>query len=224
MNCLNNNVIIIFVRVERKYYMVEIDKKALGQRIKSIRLDKGMTLEEFGKLFGASKSSVLGWESGRNAPNKERLKTIAKLGDITVSQLISGETGSSHYNWEFIAELMEKFFNGLPIDKEAFEKTQKVIDLAFFLNLGIDDIVNIYLYQKDNISPLKTLKDLQEYFELSSDGLMSYADNADDETLIDLEMQAAFLNSYAYKIKRYLETGIWASPTISELKEKSSKS
>ncbi len=71
--------------------MVEIDKKVLGQRIKSIRLDKGMTLEEFGKLFGASKSSVLGWESGRNAPNKERLKTIAKLGNVSTERLLYGD-------------------------------------------------------------------------------------------------------------------------------------
>ena len=36
-------------------------------------------------------------------------------------------------------------------------------------------------------------------------------------------MQIAFLNSYAYKIKKYLETGEWASDIISNLKEKSRK-
>ena len=64
----------------------EVDKKILGQRIKAIRLDKGMTLEEFGKLFGTSKSIVSRWESGISSPNPERLKTIAKVGDITVTR------------------------------------------------------------------------------------------------------------------------------------------
>lgn len=71
--------------------MVEIDKKALGQRIKSIRLDKGMTLEEFGNLFGASKSNVLGWENGRNAPNKERLKAISQNFNISIERLLYGD-------------------------------------------------------------------------------------------------------------------------------------
>ena len=34
------------------------DKAAIGKRINSIRLEKGMTLEEFGNLFGADKSNV----------------------------------------------------------------------------------------------------------------------------------------------------------------------
>lgn len=30
----------------------------LGQKIKELRMDKGLTMEEFGKLFDASKSIV----------------------------------------------------------------------------------------------------------------------------------------------------------------------
>lgn len=54
-------------------------KKVIGERIKDIRLNKGMTLEEFGKLFNASKSIVYRWENGTSFPNPERLKAIAKL-------------------------------------------------------------------------------------------------------------------------------------------------
>ena len=61
----------------------------LGRKIRQIRLSKGMTLEQFGKLFGASKGNVLAWEKGRSAPNPERLKTIAKLADMTVEELQS---------------------------------------------------------------------------------------------------------------------------------------
>lgn len=34
--------------------MEKIDKKAVGSRIKAIRLASGMTLKEFGQLFGAN--------------------------------------------------------------------------------------------------------------------------------------------------------------------------
>ena len=35
--------------------IINYDKKAIGSRIRNIRLNKGMTLEEFGSLFNASK-------------------------------------------------------------------------------------------------------------------------------------------------------------------------
>lgn len=72
---------------------IQINKKNVGLRIKQLRQDKGYTLEEFGKLLGdyqANKATVLGWENGRSLPNKERIKTIAKLDDKTVNELLYG--------------------------------------------------------------------------------------------------------------------------------------
>lgn len=70
--------------------MEKIDKKAVGARIMTIRLASGMTLKEFGQLFGASKGSVQGWEYGRNTPNPERLKKIAEFANISVQDLLHG--------------------------------------------------------------------------------------------------------------------------------------
>ena len=66
------------------------DKAAIGKRINSIRLEKGMTLEEFGNLFGADKSNVLKWEKGSSIPSPERLKLISKIGNITTDELLRG--------------------------------------------------------------------------------------------------------------------------------------
>lgn len=65
---------------------------SVGDKIMKLRLERGMTLEEFGKFFGASKSNVLSWENGRNRPNKQRLKQIADLAGISVEELIEEET------------------------------------------------------------------------------------------------------------------------------------
>ena len=70
--------------------MGKIDKKAVGARIRAIRLASGMTLKEFGQLFGASKGSAQGWEVGRNTPNPERLKKIAEFANISVHDLLHG--------------------------------------------------------------------------------------------------------------------------------------
>ena len=77
------------------------------------------------------------------------------------------------------------------------------------------------MFQKNTSKPLESLQDLQDYFEQTAEGLSTYLEGATGTELIDLEMQIAFLKSYASKIKKYLETGEWASGIISNLKEKS---
>ena len=98
-------------------------KKVIGERIKDIRLNKGMTLEEFGKLFNASKSIVYRWENGTSFPNPERLKAIAKIGDTTVEELLHSYLNQVEFNKrmenkddelrELIFEKLVSFFNEL---------------------------------------------------------------------------------------------------------------
>ena len=83
----------------------ELYRKSVGQIIRGIRIEKGMTLEEFGKLFGASKSSVLGWETQRSLPNPERLKQIAKIGDMTVTELLNENPLTEYTTEELQAEI-----------------------------------------------------------------------------------------------------------------------
>lgn len=62
----------------------------ISRKIRKIRLSRGETMEEFGKLFDppASKGVVSNWENGYNLPNQERLKRIAELGNVTVEELL----------------------------------------------------------------------------------------------------------------------------------------
>lgn len=64
------------------------DNSYLGEKIKRIRKDKGLTMEEFGKIFNTSKGAVNNWEKGRNLPNKANLKSVADLAGITVDELL----------------------------------------------------------------------------------------------------------------------------------------
>lgn len=71
---------------------METNKKQVGMRIKDIRLSLGESMEEFGKRFDTSKGTVNNWEKGRNLPNKSNLLKIAKLGKMTPSELLKGDT------------------------------------------------------------------------------------------------------------------------------------
>lgn len=70
---------------------MKIDKKAVGSRIKQIRTNKGYTLEAFGKVINASKSSISEWEKGNYLPTKERLYNISKIANLTIDELFFGE-------------------------------------------------------------------------------------------------------------------------------------
>lgn len=98
----------------------DYDTVAIGSRIRSIRQAKGMTLEEFGNLFSASKSIASRWEKGISIPNADRLKSIAKIGDTTVEELLHGnkEQFIRQTAIELIRQYREDIRNGAP-GKEA---------------------------------------------------------------------------------------------------------
>lgn len=66
----------------------EKQKIEVGRFISNLRKEKGMTLQEFGKLFGATRGNVALWEKGSSLPSVERLKQISKVADISVNELL----------------------------------------------------------------------------------------------------------------------------------------
>lgn len=114
----------------------EINKKAVGQRIREIRLRQGLTLVGFGNLFHAVKSNVQSWENGDCLPNKKRQLVIAKLGKISVNELLYGN--NEHDKEELAQLLMEipikervelilEVLKETKIEEENEEKKQKKI-------------------------------------------------------------------------------------------------
>lgn len=91
---------------------ININKEAVGLRIKQIRLNSGHTLEAFGKLFNTSKSNVLRWEQGLAVPNKERLASISKFSNITVNELLYGSVDEflESNEFEFVENSKYPFF------------------------------------------------------------------------------------------------------------------
>lgn len=105
----------------------KINKKEVGERIQAIRIEKGLTLKQFGEMLGkiklkneieassnvqntVNKSNVLRWEQGISLPNKERLNKIAQLANITVNELLYG-------NNEYDIEELEQRLLEIPIEE-----------------------------------------------------------------------------------------------------------
>lgn len=100
-----------------------IDRKRVGKRINEIRINQGLTLEQFGALVNATKSDVYRWEKGYHLPNKKRLKVIALKGGIEVTELLQGNGKDS------IKEIVEIF--------KSLKREEKEDCLTELLNLDL---------------------------------------------------------------------------------------
>lgn len=101
----------------------EMHKKIVGKKIHDIRVNLGLTLEQFGELVNAKKSDVYRWEKGYHLPNKNRLKVIAMKGGIEVAQLLQGS------GQEVIKDIVEIF--------KSLKREEKEDCLTELLNLGL---------------------------------------------------------------------------------------
>ena len=69
----------------------KINKKEVGKRIFSIRKNMNLTLEQFGLILQVGRSNVSKWELGKVLPRREKSIEIAKLGKISVEELLYGK-------------------------------------------------------------------------------------------------------------------------------------
>lgn len=91
--------------------------KEIGNRIKMIRINLNLNMENFGKLFNppANKSLISKWENGKSLPNVTRLNRIAELGNISTHFLLTGEKIISDLTSDEYDELLnsEKKFDDI---------------------------------------------------------------------------------------------------------------
>lgn len=98
----------------------------LNERLKNLRLAKGLTLQQVGDSFGISKVSVSTWESGKTNPGRNRLEKLADLYGTSVQFLVTGFEGETFsrtnsdcvpfFKWEDI-----KFGLNTTVEKECIK-------------------------------------------------------------------------------------------------------
>lgn len=118
----------------------------LGERIKSLRQESGLTQEEFGKKFGVAKSTVSLYESGRSTPDDTMKLKIADHYDVSVDYLLGLTNDRKRYYYQLTdkdnKEIDNYIYNmevglsagllldGEPIDEEALATLRENIRFA----------------------------------------------------------------------------------------------
>lgn len=138
----------------KKKLKFSIYPTVVGDRIKSIRLLHNKTLEEWGKIFGASKGNVLLWEQGKTLPNKKRLEKIAELGNTTINKLLYG-------NCEEFLDLNFIYYHilyNIPVIEDAFllvTIASKIGQKAEEEGYTVDELEKLGIFYKDNFETVK---------------------------------------------------------------------
>lgn len=145
----------------------------IGQRIKQVRVENQLTMDEFGKKLprNPTRSAVSRWESGKSLPNSERLDAIAKLGGFSVDYLLTGvvDLDASATNWyakerQMYVSALDSFSgNSLTVRTTLINITNSIFNLLDH-SMNIDQTERLLLgwsYQFRNFTKIETPTELE---------------------------------------------------------------
>ena len=77
-----------------------MDQKKIGEFLKRMRKEKGLTQEQLAERFYVSSKTVSRWETGSNMPDVGTLIDLADFYDVDIRELIDGERKSENMDKE----------------------------------------------------------------------------------------------------------------------------
>ena len=83
--------------------MSDLSSGMLNERLKNLRLAKGLTLQQVGDSFGISAASVSSWEKGKNQPDSRKISQLADVLGTSVEFLINGSSTNAQTDHESFA-------------------------------------------------------------------------------------------------------------------------
>lgn len=69
--------------------MFAIDKRTIGNKIRQIRKEKGLSQQKLAEMIGVAPQAISHWEIGKSLPQPKNIKAIAECGDKTVAWLLT---------------------------------------------------------------------------------------------------------------------------------------
>lgn len=141
----------------------------LGNRLKSLRQEKGLTQKEVAKLIGTTDVSIGRYEMDARVPKADILNSLAKLYDVEIDYLLTGkeskeyESALNNRDKKDIEKDLKKimddfrdgesgpaFYDGVELDDDDMDK----LEIAMRTALEIAKVKN-----KEKYTPKKYKKD-----------------------------------------------------------------
>lgn len=134
-------------------------------RLKILRKEKGETQDQVAEVAGVSKRSYIYWENGERQIKPDKAQALADHFGVTEGYLL-GYSNNRFGVSQIVKAIEEKI--AAPdnvLNKEVLENTMKIIELSDFLNMDIETLSNIYFYNLNRQTPMRTLSDLFDFFD-----------------------------------------------------------
>ena len=162
----------------------------LGESIRRLRKEAGLTQEQLAEAFGVSVSAVHKWESGKATPELEMLVSIAEFFENSVDAILN-------YGWQKLsmgqtAEQIRAYKNecnfeeGIRFAERALQKYPNSFDVVYESAL----LYNMLMFQNRGQNAHRTIELMKKSIEL--------IDQNTRETVCTITIQNQIANCYCY--------------------------
>lgn len=117
-----------------------MDQVKIGQFMKELRKEKGVTQEQLAEVFQVSNRTVSRWENGNNMPDLDILIEISDYYEIDLRELLNGERKSETMDKEFKDTLLQ----AVDYSNTEAEKCNKRVRLCNCLGMLLMVIVMLF--------------------------------------------------------------------------------
>ena len=84
-----------------------MDQIKIGNLLKTLRKEKGITQEQLAEALGVTNRSVSRWETGANLPDFDLLMELASYYNVGIEELLNGERKDEHMDKKDEAVLLK---------------------------------------------------------------------------------------------------------------------
>lgn len=102
-------------------------KESIGDRIKKLRKEKGLTMLKFGRSLGMSKSSISGIEAGKNGPSEQTVRLICSMYSVEYFWLKTGDGNMYRNETDILIEDLVKEQN---LDSDTARMLKRFLGLS----------------------------------------------------------------------------------------------
>lgn len=116
-----------------------MDTKKIGEFLKILRKEKGLTQEQLAEILLVSGRTISRWETGTNMPDLSILIQMAEFYDVDMKEILDGERKGERMDHE-LKETLTKVADYSQLEKE---KAAKTGNIAFGLSFAICTVMII---------------------------------------------------------------------------------
>lgn len=129
-----------------------MNQKKIGQFLKELRKEKGITQEQLSEILGISSRSISRWENGINMPDFDLVIEITKYFEISVDEFLDGRRKNKMIDKKQEQTLL-KVVDYSNTDKIIFSKRLhylfivSIVAFMIYMILDINDLTTQFVYE-----------------------------------------------------------------------------